>query len=303
VTASMTEKTTAGPPPVVTSRELHPGRLLTMVILAVLAAMLVRSLVTNPNFEWGVVRHYFFSGDILSGLWMTLLLTAASMAIGIALGTVLAVMRLSKNPMITGASAGYVWLFRGTPVLVQIIFWFNLSSLYPRLSLSVPFGPEIVGGDANSLITPMMAAILGLGLNEAAYMAEIIRSGIASVDEGQFDAAQGLGMRHFQVMRLVVLPQAVKVAIPPTGNETIGMLKHTALVSVIAMPELLYSAQIIYSQSFQTIPLLIVASIWYLIVTTVLSVGQHYLERRFSWNSRTSATGRQPELATAGGRG
>jgi len=275
------------------AKPIRPGRIITVVIVAALGLWMLWSIIHNPNFEWGVVSHYFFSSEILSGLWLTLVLTFIAMAVGIVLGTILAVMRLSSDRLIAWASRTYIWLFRGTPLLVQIIFWFNLSALYPRLSIGIPNGPELIGGSANQLITPMTAAILALGLNEAAYMAEIIRAGIAAVDEGQVDAAKGLGMRSLQVMRLVVLPQAIKVAIPPTGNETIGMLKHTSLVSVIAMPELLYSAQIIYSQTFQTIPLLVVASLWYLLVTSVLSVGQYYVERHFSWTARSQVPAMQ----------
>jgi polar amino acid transport system permease protein len=219
---------------------------------------------------------------VLDGLVVTLELTVIAMAIGIAGGVVLAVMRLSPNPLISGASWLYVWFFRGTPVLVQLLFWSFISALYPKISLGIPFGgPELVSGDANRIITPFVAAILGLGLNEAAYMAEIVRAGILSVEEGQNDAAQALGMTRLQTMRRIVLPQAMRVIIPPTGNETISMLKTSSLVSVIAYKELLYSVQLIYAVSFLQIPLLIVASIWYLVITTLLSIGQYYVERRF----------------------
>jgi polar amino acid transport system permease protein len=219
---------------------------------------------------------------VLDGLVVTLELTVIAMAIGIAGGVVLAVMRLSPNPLISGASWLYVWFFRGTPVLVQLLFWSFISALYPKISLGIPFGgPELVSGDANRIITPFVAAILGLGLNEAAYMAEIVRAGILSVEEGQTDAAQALGMTRLQTMRRIVLPQAMRVIIPPTGNETISMLKTSSLVSVIAYKELLYSVQLIYAVSFLQIPLLIVASIWYLVITTLLSIGQYYVERRF----------------------
>jgi polar amino acid transport system permease protein len=203
------------------------------------------------------------------------------MAVGIVLGVVLATMRLSPNPLVKGASWIYVWLFRGTPVLVQLLFWNFISALYPRISLGIPFGPSFIHANANVLITPFVAAILGLGLNEGAYMAEIVRAGILSVDEGQTEAAQALGMTRMQTLRRIVLPQAMRVIIPPTGNETISMLKTSSLVSVIAYQELLYSVQLIYAVNYRQIPLLIVASLWYLIVTSVLSVGQYYLERHF----------------------
>ncbi len=204
------------------------------------------------------------------------------MAVGITLGVVLAIMRLSPNPLVSGASWVYVWLFRGTPVFVQIIFWFNIAALYPRLSLGLPFGgPQFAHANANTLITTFAAAILGLGLNEAAYMSEIVRAGILSVSEGQTEAAYALGMTRLKTMRRIVLPQAMRLIIPPTGNETISMLKTSSLVSEIAFTELLFASQQIYAVNYETIPLLIVASIWYLVVTSVLSVGQYYLERRF----------------------
>jgi polar amino acid transport system permease protein len=203
------------------------------------------------------------------------------MAIGIVLGVVLALMRLSPNPVLASAAWSFIWLFRGTPVLVQLLFWNFIAALYPEITLGIPFGPDLVHADANVLITPFVAAILGLGLNEAAYMAEIVRAGIISVDEGQSDAARALGMRRLQIMRRIVLPQAMRVIVPPTGNEAISMLKTTSLVSVLAYTELLYSVQLIYAANYQQIPLLVVASIWYLVATTVLSIGQHFLERRF----------------------
>jgi polar amino acid transport system permease protein len=259
----------------------HPGRWVAAALVMVFGVALVRSAATNPRFEWGLVGHYFFTSQVVDGLVVTLELTVISMVIGIALGAVLAVMRLSPNPLVSGASWLYVWFFRGTPVLVQLLFWNFISALYPKISLGIPFGPQFVHADANSLITPFVAAILGLGLNEAAYMAEIVRGGIISVEEGQTDAAQALGMTRLQTMRRIVLPQAMKVIIPPTGNETISMLKTSALVSVIAYKELLYSVQLIYAVNFKQIPLLIVASLWYLIVTTVLSIGQYYVERYY----------------------
>ena len=259
----------------------HPGRWLAAVIILVVAAAFANSAATNPRFGWGIVGHYFLSRRILDGLVVTLELTALAMAIGIVGGVVLAVMRLSPNPLVGGASWLYIWFFRGTPVLVQLLFWFNIAALYPRIALGIPFGPQFVHFNANTLITTFAAATLGLGLNEAAYMAEIVRAGIISVDEGQTDAGQALGMTRLQTMRRIVLPQAMRVIVPPTGNETISMLKTSSLASVLALPELLYASQLIYAVNYRTIQLLIVASIWYLIVTTVLSFGQYYVERYF----------------------
>jgi polar amino acid transport system permease protein len=213
---------------------------------------------------------------------VTLELTVIAMVVGIVLGVGLAVMRLSPNPLVKGASGLYVWFFRGTPVLVQLLFWNFISALYPTISLGLPFGgPDLLHGDANTLITPFTAAILGLGLNQAAYQAEIVRGGVLAVEEGQAEAAKALGMTRLQTMRRIVLPQAMRAIIPPTGNEVISMLKTSSLVSVIAYPELLYSAQLIYAVNFRQIPLLLVVCIWYLFVTTILSIGQYYVERRF----------------------
>ena len=259
----------------------HPGRWVAIAVLAVLGAMLVNTLLTNENFGWPIVAQYLFSAPVLNGLANTLVLTVLSMLIGIVGGIGLAVMRLSPNPVLSRVAGVYLWLFRGTPLIAQLLFWSFLSALYPNLSLGIPFGPEFVVFDTNSLITPFLACLLGLGLNEAAYMAEIVRGGIQSVDQGQSEAAGALGMTRAQTLRRVVLPQAMRVIIPPTGNETIGMLKTTSLVVVIGYTELLTSVQRIYSTNFQTIPLLIVAAAWYLLLTSLLTAGQRVIERRY----------------------
>ncbi|MDN5764921.1 MAG: amino acid ABC transporter permease [Humibacillus sp.] len=261
----------------------HLGRWVAAVVLLAIAAMMLNSVIHNDRFQWDVVNTYLRDVSIFRGLWLTMWLTVVCMAVGALLGVLLAVMRLSANPVIRSAAFGYVAFFRGTPVLVQLLFWYNLAALYPVLTFGVPG----VSLDANTLITPLAAAVLGLGLNEAAYMSEIVRAGIVSVDHGQGEAAGALGLTRGQTMRRVILPQAMRVIIPPSGNELIGMLKTTSLVSVLAVPDLLYASQTIYSRTFQPIPLLIVASIWYLIVTSVLSVGQFYLERRFARGNRT----------------
>jgi polar amino acid transport system permease protein len=250
----------------------------------VLAAVVIYSVATNERFQWSVFFDFLFDPRVLRGVRVTLELTVVAMAVGIVLGVLLAIMRLSPNPLVKGASWLYIWFFRGTPVLVQILFWgIGISALYPKLSIGVPFGgPEFASANANKLITLFVAAILGLGLNEGAYMAEIVRAGIISVDEGQHEAAASLGMTRMQTMRRIVLPQAMRVIIPPTGNETISMLKTTSLVSVIAYTELLYSVQLIYSVNFKTIPLLLVAAAWYLFFTTILSIGQYYIERHYA---------------------
>jgi polar amino acid transport system permease protein len=268
-------------------RKRHPGRVFSAAVLLLIGAVFVRSVVSNERFHWDVVGLYLRDVSIGRGLAVTLGLTAACMLIGIVLGAILAIMRLSVNPVVRAAAYLYVSFFRGTPVLVQLLFWYNLAALYPVISFGLPG----VALDANRLITPMMAAVLGLGLNQAAYQSEIMRAGILSVEHGQGEAAEALGMTRLQSMRRVVLPQAMRVIIPPTGNETIGMLKSTALVSVLAVPDLLYSSQVIYSRTFQTIPLLIVACIWYFVVTSVLTVCQFYLERHFArGNQRLART-------------
>jgi polar amino acid transport system permease protein len=276
------EQTEAGPaPPIKAVPVRHPGRWVAIAVIAVLVAMLVHSFLTNPNFGWDVVGQYLFSAPVLRGLRNTLILTVLSMAIGVAGGVLLAVMRLSPNPVLAGAAAVYIWLFRGTPLITQLIFWNFLASLYPRLGLGIPFGPTFVSVDTNTVISVFTAALLGLGLNEAAYMAEIVRGGIQSVDHGQSEAAGALGLSRIQTLRRIVLPQAMRVIVPPTGNETIAMLKTTSLVVVIAYFELTVAVQTIYSRTFETIPLLIVAALWYLALTSVLSVGQMFIERRF----------------------
>lgn len=260
----------------------HPLRLASAVVLILVALSAAWDVAVNRRYHWDVVVSYLFAPQVIAGAGLTVLLTVVSMSVGIALGTVLAVMRLSANPIVSTISRGYIWFFRGTPLLVQLIFWYNIAALYPVIAFGLPLGgPSLVLGSANVLITPLGAALLGLSLNEAAYMAEIIRGGIGSVDKGQYDAARGLGMNGSQLMRRVILPQAMRVVLPPTGNQVISMLKGTALVSVLAISDLLYSAQIIYSNNYQTIPLLIVASLWYLLMTTILSFFQTKLERRY----------------------
>jgi polar amino acid transport system permease protein len=259
----------------------HRGRWVSAIVILALVALLSWSVFTNPRFGWHTVGLYLRDVSIVNGIVLTLGLTAICMLVGIVLGVVVAVMHLSPNPVVRTAAFGYATFFRGTPVLVQLLFWYNLAALYPSISFGIP-GLNL---DANQIITPMFAAILGLGLNEGAYMSEIVRAGILSVDEGQSRAAAALGINRWHTMRRVILPQAMRVIIPPTGNEAIGMLKTTSLVSVISVPELLYSSQIIASRTFETIPLLIVASLWYILVTSILTVAQYYLERKFAKGS------------------
>jgi polar amino acid transport system permease protein len=286
-TATPQDATTARPEDIRAVPVRHYGRWIVAGIVVVIAARLIYSIASNKRFEWGTIGHYLFDSRILHGVVVTLELTALSMVIGIALGVILAVMRLSPNPLVSGASSFYIWIFRGTPVLVQILLWFYVAALYPKITFGLPF----IHINANDLIKPFVAGILALGLNEGAYMAEIVRAGLLSVDEGQSEAAHALGMTRLQTLRRIVLPQAMRVIIPPTGNETISMLKTSSLVSVIALSELLYSAQLIYAVNYKTIPLLITVSIWYLFLTSVLSIGQYYLERYYGRGSSRADPG------------
>lgn len=278
--------TTAGSGAEVVVRRRRTGRWIGAVVVALIVVWIVYQLIVNKGFEWSVVGRYFLSGEILNGLLLTVELTIVAEAVGIAIGIVVAVLRMTGNPVTELAAAAYIWFFRGTPALVQLVFWYNLASLFPTFALGIPFGgPKVWDISANAVISPFTAAILGLGLNEGAYMAEIVRGGILSVDAGQMEASRALGMRPLLTMRRIVLPQAMRSIIPATGNQTIGMLKYTSLASVVSLQELLNSAETIYTRTFQTIPLLIVASLWYLVLTTVLSYGQFYLERYFARGS------------------
>jgi polar amino acid transport system permease protein len=259
----------------------HWGQWVAAAVVALIVAALIRSVATNSRFGWGVVGDYLFDSRILDGLQITLELTVVGMLLGIVLGVILALMRLSSNWLLSSVSWVYIWFFRGTPLLVQILFFFNIAALYPTIDLGIPFGPSFVHLNGNDVITKFVAGSLALGLNEGAYMSEIVRAGIISVDEGQTDAAKALGMTRLQTMRRVILPQSMRVIIPPTGNETISMLKNSSLVFAIALADLLYAAQLIYSTTYQVIPLLIVASLWYLAATTVLSICQYYIERHY----------------------
>ncbi len=253
----------------------HYGRIAAAVVLGALAAGLGWSLLTNQNIDWDVVVKGVTNRKILRGLLVTIQLTILSMVIGIVIGILSAIGGLSQNPVLRYVSIVYTWFFRGTPLLVQIIFWFNIALLFPRLGL-----PFIGSVDINKVVSPFIAALLALSLNEGAYMSEIVRAGIQSVDRGQSEAAQSLGLTPGDTTMRVILPQALRVIVPPTGNEIISMLKSTSLVSVIAAKELLTEAQLIYSRNFKVVDYLIVVSIWYLILTSVLTVVQRLVEKR-----------------------
>lgn len=260
----------------------HPGRWVSAIVVLFVFLVVARSLLLNPNIGWPIVRDYLFASVTLSGVLITLYLTALAMTIGVVGGVVVAVMRLSENLVLSKLASLFVWFFRGTPVLVQIIFWGYLGALYPTIVLHIPFTDfDVINAPTSAVITAFVAATLALGLNEIAYAAEIIRGGITSVDRGQTEAAYSVGMTPGSTTRRIVLPQAMRVIIPPLGNEVITMLKTTSLVSVIAGTDLMTNMQRIYSQNYQVIPLLVVASLWYLALTTVLSIPQAWLERRF----------------------
>jgi polar amino acid transport system permease protein len=260
----------------------HWGRWIASVVILYIFAALIYSLAKNPVIQWDTIANYMFRPIILEGALRTLELTFVAMIIGIIGGTILAVMRLSDNYVLSGLSWLYIWFFRGTPVYVQILIWGYFGILYPHLFLGLPFTGLAFGGvETNRIIGGFIAAILALGLNEAAYSAELVRAGIISVDRGQNEAAQSLGMSPGLTMRRIILPQAMRVIIPPIGNETISMLKTTSLVAVISGKELMTNVQTIYSQNFKIMPLLFVACIWYIFFTTLLTIGQHYLERYY----------------------
>ncbi|MFJ9819752.1 amino acid ABC transporter permease [Streptomyces sp. NPDC101151] len=248
------------------------GQWTAAVAVLVLLGLAVTSVLRNEAFRWTVVADYFTSDSVLRGLWLTLWLTAVVMVLGFALGTLLAAFRLSANPVLRAVGWGYVWLFRSIPVLVQLLLWFNIGALYP----------QVLGVKTVDLLSPVAVAIIGLTLHEAAYAAEVVRGGILSVDHGQIQAARALGLSRWRRWRRIVLPQAMRSIVPPAGNMLIGTLKGTSIVSVIAVNDLLFSAQLIYHRTYQVIPLLMVATLWYTLVTSVLGVGQYCLEKHYA---------------------
>jgi polar amino acid transport system permease protein len=257
----------------------HYGRYVSAGIVIVLLLLVVKAF-AEADLTWGSVGGFFFNDQIMQGVANTLVVSVLSMLMGLVLGIVLAVMRMSKNPVTNSVAWGYIWFFRGTPVYVQLLLWFNLALIFPVLNL----GP-IYKDEMTDVMTPFMAALLGLGLNEAAYMAEICRAGIQSVDEGQTEASHALGMTNGQNMRRIVLPQAMRVIVPPTGNEFINLLKTSALCSVVQYEEVLRKAQNIGNTSSAVVEMLFVATIWFLVITTIFSIGQFYLERHYARGS------------------
>ncbi|MDH6629463.1 polar amino acid transport system permease protein [Streptomyces sp. LBL] len=269
----------AGPEPIKAIPVRHYGRYVTAVIaIAILVAIIYAF--GQGKINWNAVPDYFFDDRIMTGVGKTLLLTVLSMVIGIVGGIILAVMRLSKNPVTSSISWFYIWFFRGTPVLVQLFLWFNLGLVFEYINL----GP-IYKDYWSDFMTPLLTALLGLGLNEAAYMAEICRAGLLAVDEGQTEAAHALGMSHGKTLRRIVIPQAMRVIVPPTGNEVINMLKTTSLVAQVQFAELFRYAQDIGQNSGAPVEMYFLAAAWYLVMTSVLSVGQYYIERYYARGS------------------
>ena len=240
-----------------------------------------KALATNPAFGWDIAGGYLFNPSILKGLLNTLILTATIMALSILIGAIVAIMRLSPSRILNSFASVYIWFFRGTPALIQLIFWFNLAIVVREISLTLPLVGTVFTVKTNDFMTPFFAAVVALSLHEAGYMAEIIRAGIKSVPGGQTEAAGSLGMTHRMILWRITMPQAMRFIIPPTGNETISLLKMTSLVTFIAVDDLLYAAQSIYARTFETIPLLIVVAFWYLTVVSVLSVVQYFIERYY----------------------
>ena len=249
----------------------------------------------NPAFGWPIVAKYLFHPSIIRGLGHTLLLTVMIMFFAIVIGMIIAIMRLSPSRVLQAFANGYIWFFRGAPALIQLIFWFNLAIVVREVTLTLPYFGTIFSVRTNDFMTPFLSAVIALSLHEAGYMAEIIRAGITSVPDGQTEAASTLGMSRAKILRRIVLPQAMRFVVPPTGNEAINLMKATSLVTVIAVDDLLYSAQTIYARTFETIPLLIVVAFWYLAMVTIMSIGQHFLEQYFN-RSDSRAT---PGFATA----
>ncbi|MEW2129597.1 amino acid ABC transporter permease [Streptomyces sp. NPDC005435] len=256
----------------------HWGRWVSgVLVLAVLA--MIGIAFSNAKINYGVIPDYIFDPDIVSGAWTTLYISVLAMVLGVVLGVVLAVMRLSSNPVTSTVAWCYIWLFRGTPVLVQLLLWYNISLVFPVLNLG------FYKNEMNDVMTPILTALLGLGLNEAAYMSEIVRAGIQSVDEGQTEASHALGMTQGKTLRRVILPQAMRVIVPPTGNEFINMLKTSSLAYAVQLPELIKNSTDISSTSLAVVEMYFVACIWYLFLTTIFSIVQYYVERRFARGS------------------
>ncbi len=263
-------------------RSRHPWRWVAAIAMLILVAQFINGLVTNPGWDWPAFAQYFTAPAVLHALWLTIQLTVYGTVLGFALGMALAAARLSKNPVLQTVSWTYVWAFRSIPLIVQLLFWFNIAYLYQNLSIGIPFGPSFFSFDVNATISGMAAAVIGLGLHQAAYSAEIIRAGILSVDQGQLEAAAALGIPKRRQFFKIVLPQAMRGILPNAANEVISLFKGTSIVSTMAIAELFYQVQVIYGRNGRVVPLLMVATVWYILLTTVLSIVQYYVERHYA---------------------
>jgi polar amino acid transport system permease protein len=279
----------------------RPGRWVAAAVVLVLMALFVYGAATNGAYDWSAVGKYLFDQRVSQAAGITLLLTIYAMTGAMVLGVILAVMRLSPNAVLKWVSWLFLWFFRGTPVYVQLVFWGLMSTIYKHIDLGIPFVHQFAHVNTNSFFSYFWLAVIGLTLNESAYMAEIVRAGISSVDEGQHEAATALGMSWPQTMRRIVLPQAMRVIIPPSGNELISMLKTTSLVTAVPYTYELYSrTRDLSIETFNPIPMLIVASAWYLLFTSILMLGQFYLERYFARGASRTMSARQLQaLASA----
>ncbi|MGQ4600494.1 ABC transporter permease subunit [Nocardia sp. R6R-6] len=264
------------------AKSRHPWRWVVSAVALVLLAQFVHGLATNPGWDWPTFAQYITAKSVLSALQVTLELTVWGTALGFLLGTALAVARLSNNPVLRVISWAYIWAFRAIPLIVQLLFWFNIAYLYRTLSIGIPFGPALFTFEVNGVISGFTAAVIGLALHQAAYSAEIIRAGFISVDAGQLEAAAALGIPRLRQFRTVVFPQAMRSILPNATNEVISLFKGTSIVSVMAIAELFYQVQVIYGRNGRVVPLLMVATVWYFVLTTVLSVAQYYIERHYA---------------------
>ncbi|MBW3708261.1 amino acid ABC transporter permease [Streptomyces griseus] len=260
----------------------HPWRWVAVAVTAVLVAQFINGLVTNPGWEWDVFAQFFSAPVILKAVWLTLQLTFYGTVLGFALGIVLAFMRLSASPFLRTVAYGYIWAFRSIPLIVQLLFWFNLAYLYKELQFGIPFGPGFFTFDTMNLVGAVSAAVLGLALHQAAYAAEIVRGGVLAVGGGQLEAASALGIPRLRQLRRIVLPQAMRSILPNAANEIISLFKGTSIVSVMAIGELFYQVQVVYGRSGRVVPLLMVATAWYILLTTALSIVQYYVERHYA---------------------
>jgi polar amino acid transport system permease protein len=272
----------------------HPGQWITAAVIVVLLVLFLIGVGTNDAYDWHTYWQYLFDKRVSQAAMITLLLTALSMLFAIVLGVALAVMRLSRNTVLKAVSWAFLWFFRGTPVYVQLVFWGLLAVIYKQIDIGIPYYHQFVHIQTGTFLPAFWLAVIGLSLNEAAYMAEIVRAGIASVGEGQYEAAKALGMSWGETMRQIVMPQAMRVIIPPTGNELISMLKTTSLVTAVPYSFELYSrTRDLSSETFNPIPMLLIACTWYMLFTSVLMVAQFYLERHFARGASRTLTARQ----------